>query len=89
MTILSGMNEMDQLLDNIKTFNDETPVSKEELEAVNQVRDELMTKQKVPCTGCRYCMPCPFGVDIPVSYTHLVYSKDYLSQIWIPIIEEE
>lgn len=68
MTILSGMNEMDQLLDNIKTFNDETPVSKEELEAVNQVRDELMTKQKVPCTGCRYCMPCPFGVDIPGSF---------------------
>lgn len=68
LTILSGMNEMDQLLDNIKTFNDETPMNEKELAAVNQVRDELVTKQKVACTGCRYCMPCPFGVDIPGSF---------------------
>lgn len=68
LTILSGMNEMDQLLDNIKTFNDETPMNDKELEAINRVRDELVTKQKVACTGCRYCMPCPFGVDIPGSF---------------------
>lgn len=68
LTILSGMNEMEQLLDNIKTFNDETPMGEKELEAVNKVRDELVTKQKVACTGCRYCMPCPFGVDIPGSF---------------------
>lgn len=68
LTILSGMNEMPQLLDNIKTFNDETPFGDAEKLAIANVKKELETKQKVACTGCRYCMPCPFGVDIPGSF---------------------
>ncbi len=65
MTILSGMNDMSQLLDNLKTFSDETEMSEAEMRAIEAVKAELVTKQKVACTGCRYCMPCPFGVDIP------------------------
>ena len=68
LTILSGMNQMSQLMDNIKTFNDETPFTEEEKKAIDEVKNDLVTKQKVACTGCRYCMPCPFGVDIPKSF---------------------
>lgn len=63
--VLSGMSSMEQMEDNLNTFTPFTPLSDSER---NTIADALAAYRKsgaVPCTGCRYCMPCPAGVDIP------------------------
>lgn len=66
--ILSGMSTMDQLDDNLKTFQNFKPLSEVEQNVVDQVVSEVKKRTKNGCTGCRYCMPCPFGVDIPRNF---------------------
>lgn len=63
--VLSGMSNMDQLKDNMSTISDFTPISNEELKVIDSVVEELKKIKPIPCTGCRYCMDCSFGVDIP------------------------
>lgn len=63
--ILSGMNEFDQLEDNLSTFGDFKPLNAEELAAVAEAKRIILSRVRNGCTGCRYCMPCPGGVDIP------------------------
>ena len=63
--ILSGMTEEYQIEDNLKTFVDYKELTDEQMEAVLRVRDEMNKRVYNKCTGCRYCMPCPAGVDIP------------------------
>ena len=68
--VLSGMNSMAMLEENIGIASsvkiDE--MTKEEMEMIEQVKGAINEKTKVPCTACSYCMPCPFGVDIPGSF---------------------
>ena len=66
--ILSGMTEDYQLEDNLKTFNNFEPLSDEEMAAVNATSDAINKRVFNGCTGCRYCMPCPNGVDIPRNF---------------------
>ncbi len=63
--ILSGMNEKWQLDDNLNTFNAFKPLTEEEYSAVERTRRIILSRVRNGCTGCRYCMPCPGGVDIP------------------------
>lgn len=65
--ILSGMNSMDQVSENIRIASDVTTGSftDEDRETIERARKVINKKTRVPCTGCAYCMPCPFGVDIP------------------------
>ena len=66
-TVLSGVTNLEQTYQNLETF-DKTGVNimtPEELAIVDKAREEYMHRIKVGCTGCRYCMPCPVGVDIP------------------------
>jgi len=67
--ILSGMSNMEQVLDNIHTFSPFTPLNTEEQTAVAEVTEMLNKRVNNGCTGCRYCMPCPAGVDIPGSFS--------------------
>ena len=67
--ILSGMSAEEQLTDNLATFGPFQPLSPAENAAVESVADELHRRIKVGCTGCRYCMPCPMGVDIPDNFS--------------------
>lgn len=67
-TILSGMNEMEQLEDNLLTFDNFKELSKEEKQLVMQVREKLLKVNKVGCTNCKYCMPCPGKVNIPAIF---------------------
>ena len=67
--ILSGMSAEDQLTDNLATFGHFEPLSPAENAAVESVANELHRRIKIGCTGCRYCMPCPMGVDIPDNFS--------------------
>ena len=64
-TILSGMSDIDQMKDNLKTFNTYAPLSKDEWNMMLDIAEGL--KQGVPCTACRYCCEgCPAELDIPM-----------------------
>lgn len=64
--ILSGMSNMQQLQDNIATFEEKKPLSDAEMDLLLGVADEMIAKTAVPCTGCHYCVShCPRGLDIP------------------------
>ena len=67
--ILSGMSAEDQLEDNLCTFERFEPLSAEEEQAVEKTAAILHSRIKIGCTGCRYCMPCPMGVDIPDNFS--------------------
>ncbi len=67
--ILSGMTESDQLEDNLKTFESFEELSDEEMKAVEATADALRKRVFNGCTGCRYCMPCPNGVNIPHNFS--------------------
>ena len=66
--ILSGMTSMEQLEDNIKTVSPFEPLTPEEKKAVKEVAAILLSRVNNNCTGCKYCMPCPFGLDIPYNF---------------------
>lgn len=68
LTVLSGMSTMEQVRDNLSTMTDCEPLRKEEKEGLARVVVELGQRVNNGCTGCRYCMPCPFGVDIPANF---------------------
>lgn len=67
--VLSGMSSMEQLEANLETFNDFRPLDDEEAEAVSDTAELLRKRVFNGCTGCRYCMPCPNGVDIPGNFS--------------------
>lgn len=62
--VLSGMSNMEQMQDNIKTFSESRPLSEEETSMLLNIAEGM--KDSVPCTACRYCCDgCPMGLDIP------------------------
>lgn len=65
MTVLSGMSTMEQVEDNIATMSPFVPLSEEERKALDEAAAIYRASGAIPCTGCRYCMDCPSGVDIP------------------------
>lgn len=69
ITILSGMSTMDQVKENIKTLSEFEGLSEEENATIKKVQDIFKSKIKVGCTSCEYCLPCPFGVNIPRNFT--------------------
>lgn len=70
LTILSGMTYMEHLEDNIKTFTGFRPMDEDELEMMEKMASMIAEFPLVNCTGCNYCMPCPFGIDIPGIFAH-------------------
>ena len=65
LTVLSGMTTPEQLEDNLKTMTDFKPLSDDERATLAEAAARFRASGAVPCTGCRYCMDCPSGVDIP------------------------
>lgn len=66
--ILSGMSTYEQVLDNLNTFDNLKELTQEELETIKEVSNNIQARTKNGCTGCKYCMPCPAGVDIPKNF---------------------
>ena len=65
--VLSGCNEEEQIDDNLRIFDtvEAGIMSEDELQLMDKVREAYISRTKIGCTGCRYCMPCPNGVNIP------------------------
>ena len=65
--VLSGCNEAEQIAKNLRIFDtvEAGIMTAEELQLIDDVRAAYISRTKIGCTGCRYCMPCPNGVDIP------------------------
>lgn len=79
MTVLSGMSNMEQMEDNVKTMTDFAPLSKEEYAVVEKALEAYRSKVTIPCTGCRYCIECPMTIPIPdifAAYNHYAITKD-------------
>ena len=68
MVTLSGMSNMEQLKENVSLFTGFKPFDQKEHDFMLNVADLIKSKGQIPCTACAYCMPCPFGVDIPGNF---------------------
>ena len=73
LCVLSGMTYMEHLIDNTRTFSPLVPISEEENRFLMGVASDIVDLKNIPCTGCRYCMPCPYGLNIPAIFAH--YNK--------------
>ena len=73
LTVLSGMTYMDHLMENIKTYSPLRPITPEENAFLETIADKLVALQTIPCNDCKYCMPCPYGINIPAIFVH--YNK--------------
>lgn len=73
LTVLSGMTYMDHLEDNLRSFCPLVPLTKEQTDFIHQMAGVICSYPTVPCNECQYCMPCPYGLDIPGIFGH--YNK--------------
>ncbi|MFI3114609.1 MAG: aldo/keto reductase [Clostridia bacterium] len=71
--VLSGMSNLSDVLENVETAKNTLPnsLTKKEEEILTNVSDTFNKLMVVRCTGCKYCLPCPAGIDIPSAFTAL------------------
>ena len=78
--VLSGMNSLEMVEENCTTASETKPgeFTEEDHKLIETVRSIIREKERVGCTGCRYCMPCPKGVDIPGNfyYYNMMYMEN-------------
>lgn len=70
LTVLSGMTYMEHLQDNIRTYSPLEPLTESEYEILEKVAQIIFESEYISCTECQYCMPCPYGLDIPGTFAH-------------------
>lgn len=83
LTVLSGMSTDEQFADNIQTMTDFQPLSADEREALENALEIYRRNVLIPCTGCRYCIDCPVGIDIPSIfrlYNHFSMNRHTLNK---------
>ena len=74
LTVLSGMTYMEHLNDNLVSYCPLVPLTEEERQFLDHdIAHQMMEEQTIPCNDCKYCMPCPYGIDIPAAFVH--YNK--------------
>ncbi len=73
MTVNSGMKYLEHIQDNVRTLSPLTPLTDEEKEYLYETAELINKYPTVACTNCLYCMPCPYGIDIPSILLH--YNK--------------
>ena len=84
LTTLSGMNRMDHLEENVKTFSPLDPCTEAENALLESIADALAGFPTIPCTTCSYCMPCPYGVNIPGNFA---YYNEAVTEHTLPLPE--
>ena len=82
LTTLSGMNQMSHLEENIRTFSPLEPCTEVENKILEEIADVMAGFPIIPCTTCHYCMPCPYGVDIPGNFA---YYNEAVAQKILPL----
>ena len=65
LTVLSGMSTPEQIADNVATMTGFEPLTDADRAVIEKAVAVFREKKTIPCTACRYCMDCPFGVEIP------------------------
>ena len=73
LTALSGMTYMEHLQDNIRTFSPLEPLTDDDKDFLEETAQLLLKFPTIACNDCKYCMPCPYGLDIPGIFVH--YNK--------------
>ena len=73
LTVLSGMTRMEHLQDNILSYSPLKALTDEEFDFLQEAATMMMQYDTIPCNDCKYCMPCPYGLDIPAILLH--YNK--------------
>ena len=74
LTVLSGMTYMEHLKDNLLSFCPLKPLTDEEMDYLHgDIAQKIVCLENIPCNDCKYCMPCPYGIDIPAIFVH--YNK--------------
>ncbi len=70
LTVLSGMTYREHLRDNLRTYSPLQPLTDDELAFLDMAAKIILSYPTVGCTDCKYCMPCPYGIDIPSIFRH-------------------
>jgi predicted aldo/keto reductase-like oxidoreductase len=70
LTVLSGMSKLEHLQENLRTFSPLKPLTVGEGELLQRVAQIVLEFEGINCTACQYCMPCPYGIDIPGIFSH-------------------
>ena len=86
LTTLSGMNQMSHLEENIRTFSPLEPMTDSENKLLEEIADVMAGFPVIPCTTCSYCMPCPYGVDIPGNFA---YYNEAVNQGILPLPDKQ
>ena len=74
LCVLSGMTYMEHLRDNLCTFSPLKPLTEAEMRYLDEdISKQIVGYNTIPCNDCKYCMPCPYGIDIPGIFVH--YNK--------------
>lgn len=73
LTVLSGMTYMEHLKDNLLTYSPLRPLTRDEDSFLMEIAGDIYNLKTIPCNECNYCMPCPYGIDIPAVFSH--YNK--------------
>ena len=69
LTVLSGMTYMEHLRENLHTYSPLKPINEEENAFLMKIADDIYNLKTIPCNECNYCMPCPYGIDIPAVFS--------------------
>ena len=74
LTVLSGMTYMEHLKDNLLSYSPLQPLTEKEMNYLHgEIARKIVGLENIPCNDCKYCMPCPYGIDIPAVFVH--YNK--------------
>lgn len=68
LTVLSGMTYMEHLVENCVTYSPLRPITADEDAMLMRLADAICALNAIPCTACNYCMPCPYGLNIPAVF---------------------